>query len=264
MPLPDAERRAEFAVRTLDSASGTLSEDTRAGDWYGLGALAVDWLTEHAGGDGAHVQYWRELATGVAWTDAFEAAFGLTPERFYDRFEAYWPEAVRASRPHLADDNAEPIVVTVGDVPRALETRVRAELARRQRAGDVADFTLSLADAATSPAVFARLRDGREPRRTHEMCSTSKTWPAAAAALALNASCTGTLTPWRSATCTHSLRSDRSQCASRKQPTPPEVDRTRDALPDMSHGRRWRGPPLPPPTKKKLPDPLRAAAHNRV
>ncbi|MYJ74201.1 MAG: hypothetical protein F4089_03465 [Gammaproteobacteria bacterium] len=192
--LPDADRRAELAVRSLDPATGTLRENTRTGDWYALGALAVDWLTEHAGGDGAHVQYWRELATGAAWQDAFEAAFGLTPDAFYNRFEVYRPEAVRASRPHLADDIAEPIVVTVGEVPREVEARVRAELARRQRAGDVADFTVYLADAASYPAIFARLHDGRQPQpNTFGACFSRKTWPPAASALALNASCSATV-----------------------------------------------------------------------
>ncbi|MCY3602732.1 MAG: hypothetical protein OXH12_06580 [Chloroflexi bacterium] len=171
--LPDAERRAELAARTIEDSTGTLREDIKTGDWYALGALAVDWLTWHAGGDAAHVQYWRELASGAGWEAAFEAAFRLTPDTFYDRFEAYRPEAVKASRPHLADDITEPIVVTVGDVPREVEARIRSELARRQRAGDVADFTVYLADTTSYPAISPGDRTGRRQASTDRWTRSS-------------------------------------------------------------------------------------------
>ena len=58
----------------------------------GLGLLAVDWLVERAG-EPALLEYHRSLAAATSWRSAFdsafESAFGLTAESFYEQFEAY-------------------------------------------------------------------------------------------------------------------------------------------------------------------------------
>ena len=58
-----------------------------------LGFLAVEWLANHAG-DPAVFEYYRVLPSSMSREAAFEQAFGLTLEDFYERFEAYRAELV--------------------------------------------------------------------------------------------------------------------------------------------------------------------------
>ena len=53
-----------------------------------LGYLAVEWLADRAG-DPAVFDYYRRLPGATSRDDAFEGAFGLTIEEFYQQFEAY-------------------------------------------------------------------------------------------------------------------------------------------------------------------------------
>ena len=53
-----------------------------------LGFLAVDWLLERTG-DPAVFEYYRVLPSSSSWQAAFEQAFGLTINEFYEQFEAY-------------------------------------------------------------------------------------------------------------------------------------------------------------------------------
>ena len=53
-----------------------------------LGFLAADWLADHAG-ETALLDYFRERRVSPSWEAAFEAAFGLTPDAFYEEFERY-------------------------------------------------------------------------------------------------------------------------------------------------------------------------------
>ncbi|MXW23863.1 MAG: hypothetical protein F4X80_11110 [Chloroflexi bacterium] len=61
-----------------------------AGQWptKALGYLAVEWLANHAG-DPAIFDYYRRLPEATSRDEAFEGAFGLTIEEFYEQFEAY-------------------------------------------------------------------------------------------------------------------------------------------------------------------------------
>ena len=182
------ERRAQLLEHHGNPGTG------RAGtaDDYEVGMLAVDWLTEHAG-EGALVEYWRELNSAplcqtvgecarpgaVTWADPFEAVFGLTPEAFYDRFEAYRREAVRsAGIPHLADDVAAPVITTAGDVSDAIVAAATDELTRLQsfadRLGaDPVDYTLVLSDGESYPEAVRRLMGDRR----EGSCSISVTLP---------------------------------------------------------------------------------------
>ncbi len=153
--ISDADRH-ELVRKAADTGPlrQYFTRGEHPGNFYPLGALAVDWLTEHAGA-AAIVQFWRELASADTWRAAFEAAFGLTPDAFYARFEAYRAELLHARLPHLDDDVAEPIVTTSGDVPDSIVAMVHTEIERLQsfyrdrfEAG-AADYTLHLADAET-------------------------------------------------------------------------------------------------------------------
>ena len=55
---------------------------------WNIGFLAVEWLANHAG-DPALFDYYRRLPEATSRDEAFEGAFGLTLEEFYEQFEAY-------------------------------------------------------------------------------------------------------------------------------------------------------------------------------
>ena len=53
-----------------------------------VGFLAADWLAGHAG-EAALLNYYRQLPSSQSWQHAFEAAFRLSVEDFYEAFESY-------------------------------------------------------------------------------------------------------------------------------------------------------------------------------
>ena len=76
-------RRARTTSYSLrDAATST------GGSVLALGYLAVDWLVERAG-EPAVFDYYRVLPSSTSAEAAFESAFGLTLEDFYEQFEAY-------------------------------------------------------------------------------------------------------------------------------------------------------------------------------
>ena len=56
-----------------------------------VGFLAVEWLLERAGAP-ALFDYYRQLPGSATWQEAFEAAFGIAIDDFYEAFEAYRAE----------------------------------------------------------------------------------------------------------------------------------------------------------------------------
>ena len=68
----------------------TFQDVLVAGSWStrAHGFLAVEWLANHAG-DAALFDYYRLLPDATSRHEAFEQAFGLTLEAFYEQFEAY-------------------------------------------------------------------------------------------------------------------------------------------------------------------------------
>ena len=82
-PRVDMSRTTEASLRDLATDSG--------GRARALGFLAVSWLAEYAG-EPAVFEYYRVLPSSLSRADAFEQAFGLTLDDFYDRFEAYRAE----------------------------------------------------------------------------------------------------------------------------------------------------------------------------
>ncbi|MXW08045.1 MAG: hypothetical protein F4X80_04470 [Chloroflexi bacterium] len=93
----DAAGRSDLArLRSgrAASAAGTqrpLRDAFSAGDSTparGLAFLAIDWLVERAG-ERAIFDYYRRLPDSESWEAAFEAAFSIAIDDFYEEFEAY-------------------------------------------------------------------------------------------------------------------------------------------------------------------------------
>ena len=95
--IPRASRTA-----ALLSSLQTHDDADAAGYWASraLGFLAAERLVALAG-EPALFAYYAALPDASGWREAFEAAFGLTPEAFYADFEAYRAR-VAPPLPHLA------------------------------------------------------------------------------------------------------------------------------------------------------------------
>ncbi|MXW25382.1 MAG: hypothetical protein F4Z77_03645 [Dehalococcoidia bacterium] len=98
--LTGPAREMEAPLRQLETNQGWVE----AGDDHSLALslLAIDWLVNHAG-ERSLIEYYRLLPRGKpdtedyepgagSWQAAFEQAFGLTPDDFYEQFEAYRAE----------------------------------------------------------------------------------------------------------------------------------------------------------------------------
>ncbi|MXZ87595.1 MAG: hypothetical protein F4081_04630 [Dehalococcoidia bacterium] len=90
--------RTTAPLRQIETHQGWQAAGTSEG--WALSLLAVDWLVDHAG-ERSLLEYYRLLPrhSGVAhepragsWEAAFEQAFGLTPDDFYEQFAAYRAE----------------------------------------------------------------------------------------------------------------------------------------------------------------------------
>ena len=68
--------------------------------WYEIAGLAIDWLVARSGNPGASLEYWRSLAEEPDWSKAFESAFTITPEGFFEAFEEH-RTAIAASAPRI-------------------------------------------------------------------------------------------------------------------------------------------------------------------
>ena len=69
--------------------------------WYGIAGLAIDWLVTHSGNPDASVGYWRSLSEDPDWSKAFESAFGIAPEGFFEAFEEH-RIAIAADAPRIS------------------------------------------------------------------------------------------------------------------------------------------------------------------
>ena len=128
---------------------------------YTLGFLAVAWLAERAG-EQSIIDFFVRLADAPGWREAFEGAFGLVVDDFYEHFAAYLAE-VAAPLPHLTDDSPEPALQFVGDVPAATREAVREEFERIQTffveelGAGTADYTMLVAADDESAETAHRL-----------------------------------------------------------------------------------------------------------
>ena len=78
--------QTELPLRNME----TYGAAPRPPYWVGraLSFLAGEWLAERAG-EPALFEYYRLLPTSDSWEAAFEGAFGITIDDFYEKFEAY-------------------------------------------------------------------------------------------------------------------------------------------------------------------------------
>ncbi len=94
----DGRRRQKAAALLLDGEVPALrSFETVADDaeriHYLLGFLAADRLAARSGVE-ALAGYYRRLSSSESWQEAFEGAFGIAVDDFYESFEAYRAEIV--------------------------------------------------------------------------------------------------------------------------------------------------------------------------
>ncbi len=164
------------AGRVPEALSELESDFYGAGERYHLAALATDWLVAHASRlaagdtgsgtptptplheqalDESFIEYYRLLRSSRGWEDAFEKAFGITPDAFYAAFEPTredsgfesalralfdisleeftgdreaYREAARRPLPHTQDDVIQPVAVFLGDVPTALQETLHTRM----------------------------------------------------------------------------------------------------------------------------------------
>ena len=85
----DYRNHAVSAAGRSREALGTVTiVDSISFPGGALAFLAVEWLANHAG-DPAIFDYYRRLPDATSASEAFEDAFGLTIDEFYEQFEAY-------------------------------------------------------------------------------------------------------------------------------------------------------------------------------
>ena len=156
------QRRRQFALLGPAYSTGALASvetyegfhGTRRSN-YGLGFLAADWLASHAG-ERALIEYYRLRTSVETWESAFESAFGISVEHFYEQFEVYretatfetvftfvfgispqdfdgdlepYRNAVGRPLAHSLDEVVEPVIVFVGDVPADTRLDIETQVA---------------------------------------------------------------------------------------------------------------------------------------
>ncbi len=138
---------------------------------YNVGALATDWLVRRAAAlstgtpfapleppemvarpdHDAHFEFFRLLPESASWEEAFEAAFGIALDDFYEEFEEYRTALGAQYLPHLADDSDEPLLLFLGEIPSDTRTLLREqfdtaqELFHERFASGPVDYTVFVA-----------------------------------------------------------------------------------------------------------------------
>ena len=158
------------SLREIESQTRTHYEHHLLQAWSSRGFFAAEWLAERVGAP-ALLDYYRVVDSARNWREAFEQAFGISLDRFYEAAEPYLSETA-PPMPHLADDRAEPILVLLGDIPpeEAAAVREQFETAQeffRERLGaDPADYTVYVAadDESAAPAFRKAFATDPDPR----------------------------------------------------------------------------------------------------
>ena len=121
------------------------------------GFLAVHWLVQRS--DEHSIIRFFELLGESNWEDAFDVAFGMTIDDFYEAFERYRTKVLPLF-PHMTDDSDEPVLEFVGDFAVATRMAVADEFAslqrfyREQLRVGTADYTMFVAaDTASAKVV---------------------------------------------------------------------------------------------------------------
>ncbi len=127
------------------SWAGTLEAtgDQIFAENYVLGFLAVELLVQRAG-EGALLDYYRTISTGMPWREAFSSVFGVGVDEFHEEFELYRAE------------NQPPVYTISGSVvgPRGDGLR-RIALVAVSVGGAYSAYSLSVADGGFVIAVPA-------------------------------------------------------------------------------------------------------------
>ena len=144
-----------------------------AGAWItkALGFLAVEWLANHAG-DPAVFEYYRVLPSSTSREAAFESAFGLTIEDFYEQFAAHRAD-VAPPLADLSDEIVRPVVVFLGDVPAETRASIQKEtdgfytILTERFGADPFEYTVYVgSDAESITEVYLRLSGPRPGPRS--------------------------------------------------------------------------------------------------
>ena len=143
-PRTYEEVRDDNAI-AVASWAGTLEEtgDQIFAENYVLGFLAVDLLAQRAGEE-ALLDYYRSIATGLPWREAFSSVFGIDVDEFYEEFERHRAE------------NRPPLHTITGAVvgPRGDGLR-RIALVAVSSDGAYSSYSLTVADGGFAIAVPA-------------------------------------------------------------------------------------------------------------
>ena len=91
-----------------------------------LSFLAGDRLVARAG-ESAIFEYYRLLGSADSWQEAFEAAFGITIDDFYEEFAEYRVAIGAVASPDAPDEPDGPTLVLLGEMSAATEAALRAE-----------------------------------------------------------------------------------------------------------------------------------------
>ena len=172
------DARTAQPLRSLETMVGTSGSS-------GPGFLAAEWLALRAGDEALFEYYWL-LQFLPDWRDAFEMAFGLTVEEFYEAFARHRSE-LAPPLPHLADDRNEPVLVLLGDIAPGAEAAVRAQFEGAQEffgerlGAPPVDYTVYVAAGDESAAAPFRKVFGRDP--DPGFCFTASTGAAMVIAL---------------------------------------------------------------------------------
>ena len=157
-------RQVAFTLEYFEIAENRLGWVNNSED--ALGYLAVERLAKRAG-DPAVFDYLRLMRDADDWHGAFDAAFGISVDAFYEQFAAYRAEAFPPF-PHLTDDESGPVLAVLEGVPADTAAAIRSEFANvrgfftdRLKA-EAPEFTLYLApDSAAALEAVRGWHDAR-------------------------------------------------------------------------------------------------------
>ena len=148
-----------ISLREMEEV-GTTLQLRRVVKWA-FEFLAADWLAQRAG-EPALFEYYRLLPTVDTWEEAFEGAFGIGVEEFYEEFEEY---RVAPAAVAQADDPNEPDgpkLVLLGEFDSWLKATLPARFEAVQAffgdrlGGEPVDYTVYI---AATPRAAAEHRD---------------------------------------------------------------------------------------------------------
>ena len=134
--------------------------------WASRGFFAAEWLAEQVGAP-ALLNYYRVVISSPDWREAFEDAFGMSVDAFYEVVEPHI-DGIVAPMPHLTDDRDEPILVLLGDISPTEAAAARRDFDAAQEffgerlGAPAADYTVYVAadDESALPAFRKSARDG--------------------------------------------------------------------------------------------------------